>query len=47
MCPKPSVLVVEDEPGLQQILAESLEADGFAVAQAFDGSGDLPTTPWW
>ena len=33
-----SVLVVEDEPDLQQLLAESLEGDGFAVAQAFDGA---------
>ncbi|NOT26435.1 MAG: sigma-54-dependent Fis family transcriptional regulator [Acidobacteria bacterium] len=33
-----SVLVVEDEPDLQQLLLESLEADGFAVAQSFDGA---------
>ena len=37
----PSVLVVEDEPQLQQLLVESLERDGFAVAQAFDGADAL------
>jgi DNA-binding NtrC family response regulator len=36
-----SVLVVEDEPHLQQVLLESLEADGFAVAQALDGADAL------
>jgi two-component system phosphate regulon response regulator PhoB len=34
---KPVVLVVEDEPPLQKLLAYSLEAAGFAVVQAFDG----------
>jgi DNA-binding NtrC family response regulator len=33
--------VVEDEPELQQLLVESLERDGFAVAQAFDGADAL------
>jgi DNA-binding NtrC family response regulator len=33
-----TVLVVEDEPDLRQLIAESLEAKGFAVAQALDGS---------
>jgi DNA-binding NtrC family response regulator len=33
----PSVLVVEDEPNLRQLIVEGLEADGFAVAQALDG----------
>ena len=34
---QPTVLVVEDEPDLRQLIAESLEAKGFAVAQALDG----------
>jgi DNA-binding NtrC family response regulator len=37
----PSVLVVDDEPELQQLLAESLEQDGFAVARALDGADAL------
>ena len=32
--PTPAVLVVEDEPDLCQKIAESLEADGFSVAQS-------------
>jgi DNA-binding NtrC family response regulator len=35
---RPSVLVVEDEPDLRQLIAECLEADGFAVAQALGGA---------
>ena len=35
---RPSVLVVEDEPTLRQVIVEGLEADGFAVAQALDGA---------
>ena len=34
---KPLILVVEDEPPLQKLLAYNLEAAGFAIAQAFDG----------
>ena len=34
---KPLILVVEDEPPLQKLLAYNLEAAGFAVAQAYDG----------
>ena len=34
---RPLVLVVEDEPPLQKLLAYNLEAAGFAVVQAFDG----------
>ena len=34
---RPLVLVVEDEPALQKLLAYNLEAAGFAVAQAHDG----------
>jgi CheY-like chemotaxis protein len=37
----PSVLVVEDEPALRQVIAEGLEAEGFAVAQALDGNDAL------
>src|SRR5262245_47549863 len=36
--PRPSVLVVEDEPSLRQVIVDGLEADGFAVAQALDGA---------
>jgi len=36
--PRPSVLVVEDEPALREVIVEGLEADGFAVAQALDGA---------
>jgi len=36
--PRPSVLVVEDEPSLRQVIVEGLEADGFAVAPALDGA---------
>ena len=32
-----TILIVEDEPTLRETLAESLEADGFAVVQAADG----------
>ena len=35
---QPTVLVVEDEADLRQLIAESLEADGFAVAQAPDAA---------
>src|SRR5262245_41185314 len=38
---RPSVLVVEDEPNLRQLIVEGLEADGFAVAQALDGADAL------
>src|ERR1044072_9807109 len=33
---QPTVLVVDDEADLRQLIAESLTADGFAVAQAAD-----------
>jgi two-component system response regulator PilR (NtrC family) len=36
--PRPSVLVVEDEPSLRDVIVEGLEADGFTVAQALDGA---------
>jgi len=34
---KPFILVVEDEPPLQKLLAYNLTAAGFEVAQAHDG----------
>ncbi len=36
--PPPTVLVVEDEAALRELIAESLEAQGFAVAQAADAA---------
>jgi DNA-binding response OmpR family regulator len=36
-----TILVVEDEPTLREILAEALEADGFNVVQAGDGRAAL------
>lgn len=38
---RPIILVVEDEPALQQLLAYNLEAAGFAVDQAYDGEEAL------
>jgi two-component system phosphate regulon response regulator PhoB len=38
---KPIILVVEDEPPLQKLLAYNLESAGFAVVQAFDGEEAL------
>ncbi len=38
---RPRILVVEDEPALQQILAFNLTAAGFEVEQAFDGEEAL------
>ncbi|MEK0081868.1 phosphate regulon transcriptional regulator PhoB [Benzoatithermus flavus] len=34
---RPVILIVEDEPPLQKLLAYNLEAAGFAVVQAYDG----------
>jgi DNA-binding NtrC family response regulator len=36
--PRASVLLVEDDPGLRQLISDSLETQGFAVAQAADGA---------
>jgi DNA-binding NtrC family response regulator len=36
---QPSVLIVEDEDDLRQTVAESLEAEGFQVAQSGDAAG--------
>jgi two-component system, OmpR family, phosphate regulon response regulator PhoB len=38
---RPTILVVEDEPPLQKLLAYNLEAAGFTVLQAFDGEEAL------
>ena len=38
---KPMILVVEDEPPLQQLLAYNLKAAGFDIAQAYDGEEAL------
>ncbi|MFO1074574.1 MAG: phosphate regulon transcriptional regulator PhoB [Geminicoccaceae bacterium] len=38
---KPVILIVEDEPPLQKLLAYNLEAAGFAVIQAYDGEEAL------
>ena len=38
---KPLILVVEDEPPLQQLLSYNLKAAGFDVAQAYDGEEAL------
>lgn len=38
---KPQVLVVEDEPPLQQLLAYNLQAGGYDVVQAYDGEQAL------
>jgi DNA-binding NtrC family response regulator len=37
----PSILVIEDDVRLRQVIAEGLELDGFAVAQALDGTDAL------
>src|SRR6185295_18901506 len=37
----PSVLIVEDDPDLRQILCDSLEASGFVAAQAPDAADAL------
>jgi DNA-binding NtrC family response regulator len=38
---QPTVLVIDDELDLRSLIAESLSADGFAVAQAADGAEAL------
>src|SRR5438552_1594535 len=35
---QPTILVVEDEDDLRQLIAECLETEGFAVAQALNGA---------
>jgi DNA-binding NtrC family response regulator len=41
MAIQPTILLVEDETDLRHIVAESLEAQGFAVAQAADAADAL------
>ena len=41
MSSRPTVLVVDDEPELRQLVADALDARGFAVAQAGDVSDAL------
>jgi DNA-binding NtrC family response regulator len=36
--PTPTVLVVEDDAELRQVIADSLHAEGFSVAQALDAA---------
>ena len=38
---KPVILIVEDEPPLQKLLAYNLESAGFAAVQAYDGEEAL------
>jgi len=39
--PDDKILVVEDDPGMLQVLAESLKSQGYAVTQAADGHAAL------
>jgi DNA-binding response OmpR family regulator len=41
------VLVVEDEPVINQAVADRLAAEGFTVRQAYDGPGAVSTTAAW
>jgi DNA-binding response OmpR family regulator len=41
------ILVVEDEPTINQAVAERLAADGFVVRQAFDGPGAVEVAADW
>lgn len=41
MTVRPSVLVVEDEPALREVIVETLEAEGLAVAEALNGADAL------
>lgn len=40
---QPAILVVDDEPGVVELMRDFLEADGFAVLVARDGAGALAT----
>ncbi|NUR07957.1 MAG: response regulator, partial [Nocardioidaceae bacterium] len=41
------VLVVEDEPTINQAVADRLAAEGFAVAQAYDGPSAVARAADW
>src|SRR5436309_4008176 len=41
MSTRPTILVVEDESALRQVIVDSLESTGFSVAQAGDASDAL------
>src|SRR6476646_11565353 len=41
------VLVVEDEPTINQAVADRLAAEGFAVSQSYDGPGAVARAQEW
>ena len=41
----PTLLVVEDDPTINQAVTDRLVAEGFRVIQAFDGPGAAHRTP--
>jgi DNA-binding response OmpR family regulator len=43
----PRILVVEDEPTINQAVADRLEAEGFTVRRAFDGPGAVDAARAW
>src|SRR5919107_5233668 len=45
--PPPRVLVVEDEPIINQAVADRLPAEGFAVAQEYAGPAAVATAASW
>ena len=38
---EPTILVVEDDPDLRELIAETLESDGFTITQAADAATAL------
>ena len=45
--PRPRVLVVEDEPIINQAVADRLAAEGFDVAQEYAGPAAVATAATW
>ena len=43
----PRILVVEDEPTINQAVTERLTAEGFSVRQAYDGPGAVELATQW
>jgi DNA-binding response OmpR family regulator len=43
----PRILIVEDEPTINQAVADRLTAEGFTVQQAFDGPGAVEAALAW